>query len=225
MAQRVVECFSGLAGERTPGSVGDGAGEHNWQLNAQRFEFSFNRENSGFGIEGIENGFNQDQVTAAFHQRFGGFAVGSHQLIKGNIAVSRVVDVGRDRRRTVGWAKHARDVARFVRRARRPFVCRRARQFGCCKVDFRRQGFHLVIRHGNSRGVEGVGFDDVRARLEVGVMNRGDHLRFAEHQQVVVAFQIARPFGKAFAAEILFAQTISLDHGAHTAVQHQNTFI
>ena len=56
-------------------------------------------------------------------------------------------------------------------------------------------------------------------------MDGGDDLRFAEHQQVVVTFQIARPVGKAFAAEILFAQTISLDHGAHTAVQHQNTFI
>ncbi|MNN72146.1 hypothetical protein D3C81_1881540 [compost metagenome] len=55
-------------------------------------------------------------------------------------------------------------------------------------------------------------------------MNRGDNLRLAQHQQVVVAFQIARPVGKALAAEIVFTQTITLDHGAHAAVQHQNTF-
>lgn len=63
------------------------------------------------------------------------------------------------------------------------------------------------------------------SRLKIGVMDGGDHLRFAEHQQVVIAFQIARPVGKAFAAEILFAQTISWIMVPHTAVQHQNTFI
>ena len=225
MAQRVIKRFGSLAGERTSGGIGYRAGEHDRQLNAQRFKFGFHRKNRRLGVEGIENSFNQNQVTAAFHQRFGGFAVGGHQLIKGNIAVSRVIYVWRDRCRAVGWAKHARNIARFFRCTGRPLICCRARQFRRGKVDFRRQGFHLVIRHGDSRGVKGVGFDDIRAGFKVGVMNRGDHLRFAEHQQVVVAFQIARPVGKAFAAKILFAQTISLDHGAHTAVQHQNTFI
>ncbi|MPM98288.1 hypothetical protein SDC9_145473 [bioreactor metagenome] len=56
-------------------------------------------------------------------------------------------------------------------------------------------------------------------------MNRGDHLWLTQHQQVVVAFQVARPVGKAFTTEILFTQTIALDHRAHAAVQHQNTFI
>ncbi|GCM80792.1 hypothetical protein ExPUPEC79_01980 [Escherichia coli] len=83
----------------------------------------------------------------------------------------------------------------------------------------------MVIRHRNSRGVEGVGFDDIRARFKVGVVDSGDHFRFAEHQQVVVAFEIAWPVGKAFTTKIGFVQSIALDHGAHTAVQHQNTFI
>ncbi len=56
-------------------------------------------------------------------------------------------------------------------------------------------------------------------------MDSGDHFRFAEHQQVVVAFEIAWPVGKAFTTKIGFVQSIALDHGAHTAVQHQNTFI
>ena len=52
-----------------------------------------------------------------------------------------------------------------------------------------------------------------------------NHGRLAEHQQVVVTFEVAGPVGKALAAEIVFTQTIALDHGAHAAVQHQNSFI
>ncbi len=56
-------------------------------------------------------------------------------------------------------------------------------------------------------------------------MDSRDHLRLAEHQQVVVPLQVARPVGEAFAAEVLLAQTIALDHGAHAPIQNQNTFI
>ena len=225
VAQGVVKRFSGLPGERAPGGVGDGARDHNRQFNAQRFKLRFHRKDRRFGVKGVENGFNQDQIRATFHQRFGGFSISRHQLVKSDVAECRIVDVRRNRRRAVGRAENTGNVARFLRRARGPLVSTGARQFRRRKVDFRRQGFHLVIRHRNSRGVEGVGFDDIRARFKVGVVDSGDHFRFAEHQQVVVAFEIAWPVGKAFTTKIGFVQSIALDHGAHTAVQHQNTFI
>ena len=56
-------------------------------------------------------------------------------------------------------------------------------------------------------------------------MNGGDHLRLAQHQQVVVTFEVARPVGKTRAAKIRFAQAIALDHGAHAPVQNQNSII
>ena len=225
MAQRVIKRFGGLPGERAPGGVGDGAGDHNRQLNAQRFKLRFHRKNRRFGVKGVENGFNQDQIRTTFHQRFGGFAIGRHQLVKSDVAECRIVDVRRNRRRAVGRAENTGNVARFLRRARGPLISTGARQFRRRKVDFRRQGFHLVIRHRNGRGVEGVGFDDIRARFKVGVVDSGDHFRFTEYQQVVVAFEVAWPVGKAFTTKIGFVQSIALDHGAHTAVQHQNTFI
>ncbi|NYY80566.1 hypothetical protein DMH27_16025 [Raoultella planticola] len=40
-------------------------------------------------------------------------------------------------------------------------------------------------------------------------MDSGYHIRLTEHQQIVIAFQIAWPVGKAFAAEVLFTQTIA----------------
>ena len=93
VAQGIVERFGRLAGERTPGGVGDGAGNHDRQVNAQRFKLFFHRKDCRFGVQGIEDRFNQNQVATALHQRFGGFAIGRHQLIESHVTVSRVVDI------------------------------------------------------------------------------------------------------------------------------------
>ena len=225
VAQGVIKGFGGLPGQGSARGIGDGAGDHDRQIHAEGLELLFHRIDSGFGVEGIEDRFNHDQIGTAFHQRTGRLAVRGHQLVKGDITKCRIVHVRRDRGGAVGRAKHACDVARFLWRAGRPFVGTGTRQFRRLIVDLRRQGFHLVIRHGDSCRVEGVGLNDIRARLEIGVMNGGDNLWLAEHQQVVVTFQIAGPVGEAVAAKVVFTQTIALDHGAHTAIQHQNAFI
>ena len=224
MTQRVIKGFGGLSGKRAAGRIGNGAGDHQRQVNAQRLQLLFHRIDGRFGIQGIKYRFNQDQIHATFHQRPGGFAIGGHQLVKGNITERRIVHIRRNRGGTVGRAKHARDVARFFRRAGRPGVGAGAGQLRRGKVDLGRQGFHLVIRHRDGRRVKGVGLNDIRTGLEVGVVDLADHLGLAEHQQVVVAFQVARPVSKALTAKVLLTQTIALDHGAHAPIQNQNTF-
>ncbi|MNN47443.1 hypothetical protein D3C81_1618630 [compost metagenome] len=93
VAHRVIEGFGGLARQGTAGGVGDGAGNHDRQRNAQGFKFGFHREGGGFGVQGIEDGFDHDQIDTAFHQRTRRFAVGFHQLIERNITERRIVDV------------------------------------------------------------------------------------------------------------------------------------
>ncbi|BFO12333.1 hypothetical protein GGER_48430 [Serratia rubidaea] len=83
----------------------------------------------------------------------------------------------------------------------------------------------MVIGHRDGGGVKGVGFEDIRARFQVAVVDRADDVRLGQHQQIVIAFQVALPIGKTRAAVILFFQLITLDHGAHAAVQHQNTLL
>ncbi len=204
VAQRVIKGFGRLAGKRTARGVGDGAGNHDRQINAQRFKLFFHRKHRRFRIQGVKDGLNQNQICATFHQRFSGFTVGRHQLIEGDITKRRVVDVRRNGGRAVSWTKHARNKAWFFWCSRRPFIGAGARQFGRRIVNFRRQGFHPVIRHRNGCRVKGVGFDDIRASLKVGVVDSGDHLRLAEYQRVIVAFQVAGPVGKALPAEIFF---------------------
>ncbi|SAJ11799.1 Uncharacterised protein [Enterobacter cloacae] len=179
VAQGVIKRFGCLAGKCAPRGVGDGAGNHDRQVDAQRLELLFHRVNRGFSVEGVEYGFNQDQVGAAFHQRFSGLTIRGHQLVKGDVPKRRVVDVRRNRRGAVGWAQHPGYVARLVRRTGRPFVGAGARQLRRFKVDLRRQGFHLVIRHGDGCRVEGVGFNNIRTRFEVSVVDIPDNRRFA----------------------------------------------
>ena len=93
MAQRVIKRFGCLAGKRAPRGIGDGTGNHDRQVDAQRLELLFHRVNRGLGVESVEYRFNQDQIGTAFHQRSGRFTVGNNQLVKGDITKRRVVDV------------------------------------------------------------------------------------------------------------------------------------
>ena len=111
----VPERFGGLAGQGTAGGVGDGAGNHDRQFDAQLFEHALHGEDRRLGVEGVEDGFDQDQVGAAFDQAFGGFGVVFHQLIEGHVAVAGVVHVRRQRAGAAGRAEHAGDEARLVR--------------------------------------------------------------------------------------------------------------
>ncbi len=57
---------------------------------------------------------------------------------------------------------------------------------------------------------------------EIGVVNARDHVGAHQHQQVVVAAQVARVRLEAFAAEVGLGQLVALNHRAHRAVEHEN---
>ena len=55
-------------------------------------------------------------------------------------------------------------------------------------------------------------------------MNRLDHVRPRQHQQVVVALEVARVAGEPLAAEVGLPEPAALDHRAHGAVEDQDAF-
>ena len=59
---------------------------------------------------------------------------------------------------------------------------------------------------------------------EIGEMDVADRVGLRQHQQIVIAAQIARPVGEALAAEIRFGELALLDHRAHGAVEHEDFF-
>ena len=179
-------------------------------------------EDRGLGVQGVEDGFDQDQVGAAFDQAFGGLGVVFHQFIEGHVAVAGVVHVRRQRAGAAGRAEHAGDEARLVRGFQGLGVGDLARQACAFYVQFVRQALHAVVGLGHLGGVEGVGFQNVGAGIQVGFLDATNHVRARQHQQVVVAFDIAWPVGEAFATVILLLELVALDHRAHAAIENQD---
>jgi len=185
-------------------------------------EILFDRKNGGLGVERIEDGFDQEDISAARNEAVDGFGIRGNQFIEADIAVARVVHVRADRAGAVGRAEYAGAITRLGRILGGFCYAEVFDELGRSVVDFPHQCFHVVIGHGDAGGVETVGFDDVSASVEIGLMNAADHVRARQHQEIVIAFQVRRPIGKALAAIIGFRELVALDHRAHAAIQNQN---
>ena len=72
--------------------------------------------------------------------------------------------------------------------------------------------------------MKGVGGDNLRTRLQIAGVDLCDDCGLRQHQQVVVALHALAVSCKALAAECRLIELVALDHGAHAAVDDENTF-
>jgi hypothetical protein len=142
-------------------------------------------EDRCLGVQRVEDGLDQEQVDATLEQPLGLLAVGVAQLVEGDVARARVVDVGADAGGLWRRAERAGDEARRLRRGHG--VDRLARQPRCGDVHLARQVRQAVVGLRDRRRAEGVGLDDVGAGGQVRVVHRAHDVRPRQHQQVVVA--------------------------------------
>ena len=207
----------GLAGEGAPRGVGDGAGDHEGQALAAVLEKAVDGEQGGLGVQGVEDGLHQQDVGAARHQPRHGVVVSRDQFGEADVAKTGPVDIRRDGGGAVGGAQDAGDEPGCFRRG---VVIRRGPGQGRPgAVQLPRQILQLVIGHGDGRGVEGVGLDDVGAGLKEGPMDVPNEVGLGQGQQVVVSPQFATVIGEPGAAKVAFSQLAGLNHGAHGAIQ------
>src|SRR5690606_22744767 len=101
-------------------------------------------------------------------------------------------------------------------------ICRRARELRSGKVELAHEMLATVITLRDRRGVEGVGLDDVRARLEIRLMHCAHDAGLGATVNVVVDAQLRWTIAQACAAERGLVQAVTLQHGAHRAVEHQH---
>ena len=222
MADSVPERGGGLAGQRASARVGDGAGDHHWPAPAMLREQLEQRVDRRLGIKRVEDGLDQQQVAAALDQARSRLAVGGDQLVEGDVALARVVDVGRDRRGAVGRAERAGHQPWPVRGGTRRRVGRLAGELRRGAVHFVHDRLEAVVGLRDRVGIEGVGLDDVGAGRQVVRVDVADDLRLGQHQQVVVALEIRRMVGEARTAVARLVQVVALDHGAHRAVDDED---
>ena len=114
MCYRVPECLRVLPGEHPPTDIREGHRDHDRQLTAQFRKHRLDREDRRFGIQGIEDGLDHDQVDATFNQGFCRLGIVVAQLVEGNAARPGIVHIGRNGCGFRGRPEHAGNVAGLV---------------------------------------------------------------------------------------------------------------
>ena len=89
------ESRDGLPGQRSARCISNRAGNHDRQFIADLFKILFNCKNCGFGIQRVENSFNQYDIRATINQPACGVGVSFDQFVKAYIAKARIIDIGR----------------------------------------------------------------------------------------------------------------------------------
>ena len=159
----VPERFHGLSRQRAAAFIGDGAGNHDRQFQAAVVEILARGEDGCLAVQGVEHGFNQDDVRAAFHQMLAGFVVVAHQFVPLDRAFGRLVHIADGAGGLGGGAEYAGYEARFVGCA--GGIAQLAGEAGGFAVQLWHQIFQMVVGHRGARGVKGASFDDVCARI------------------------------------------------------------
>ena len=221
MADAVPERTHGLPRQRPARRVRDGAADDHRDAVAQLVEERLDGEDRRLAVERVEDGFDEQDVGAALDQAARRVVVGADQLLPRDVAGAGVVDVGRDGGGLVGRAKRTGNEAWSVR----CFIF-----VGNPPGNLRRRPVHLlgvrlelVVGQRDRVAVERVRADDVGAGVEVLAVDAGDDLGLGQHQEVVLATQVAGMVGEALAAEVGLGQLVTLDERAHRAVEHQNS--
>ena len=216
----VPEGLDGLPAERAPRGVGDGHGEHHREAEVVIGEVLLDGEDRGLEVQRVERRLREEDVDAAVDEAAHLLVIGIDELVEAHAAERRVVDVGRERGGAVGRPHRAGDEARAL--LRRDGVGGAAGDLRGFEVDVVDGALEAVVAHRDRLGVEGVGLDDVGARLEVLAVDLFDDARPREAEEVVGALEVARVRREALAAVRRLVQLVALDHGAHLPVEDED---
>ena len=218
-----------LTGKRAAALVGDGDGNHDRHAPPGGCKIFVvvlaDGEERGFGVQRVEDRFQQQKIGAAFDEAARLFVVHLAQFVEGDGARGGAVHILRHRGRAVGRPERSRDEAVLTGMRGFVFVGHRARDFRARDVEFMNVFFEAVIERGNSIGVKRVGLDDVGAGLEILPLNGLHDARLRQIQHVKVSTQVARVLQKLRAAKRRLLQLLRLDHRAHGAVQNDDPLL
>ncbi len=225
MCDGIPECLRRLAGQGAAAGIGDRARDKDRQIDAFAIEILLDCENSRLGIQRVEHGLDQQKVGAAIDQSRNGFRIDIDEFFEIRIAESGIVDIGRNRGRTVGRPQHPGHKTRLVGRIDAELVGDAARNACALVIQFVNLRFHAVIGHRDGGGIEGVGFQNIDTGFQESAMDFLDHIRPGQGQQVVVALLREGMAGEPVAAIIGFFQLVSLNHRAHGAVDDKDSIL
>ena len=83
-----------MTAQCSPGPVRDRPGNHQWDFLPRLFKHFRNGEKRGFGVERVEDGFDQQKIDTSFHQSLCLIEVSLFELIEGDSAECGIVYIG-----------------------------------------------------------------------------------------------------------------------------------
>ncbi len=179
-----------LARERAPRCVGDRDRDHDGQPRARSSATSAIAASAALALSVSKIVSTSSRSTPPSMRPADLLDVGVAYLVEAHRAEARVVDVGRHRERAVGRADRARRRSGGAPGYASLQASAAARASdAAARFSSPTTLLQPVVGLRDRGRAERVGLDDVRARLEELFVDRGDHVRARQRQQVVVALE------------------------------------
>jgi len=195
MARRIPERLDRVAREVAARKIGQRHREHDRHFPAKLLFQEAHRHDCGLGVQRVEHGLDQNEVSPAFDECLGLFAVDFDEEIPVDLAEARIVNIGESERvLLVGPMAPATNLGLIT-----PFsassawnssATRRA-ELGAFEVDIAHQMLGRIVGLADAVGREGVGFGDIGSSGKIGAVDRFGDMRRGEREDVVVALLIA----------------------------------
>ncbi len=190
-------------------------------FDAELFEELLRRVDGGLRVQRVKHRLDEQQVRAGEQQCAGSLAVSREQIVEADVAKAGIVHIRRQRSHPIrGTQRPGHEDRPAIRRG--ILIGDSPRDGRGAIVELRHQRFGSVVRLRGSVGCEGIGLDDVRARVQIGAVNARDQLRTGENQDVGVALELPAILSEAFPPEVRLAQLLTLHHGAHCAIEQDD---
>ncbi len=185
------ERLDGVPGKIASREISQRHRHHDRQIASQIVRRLHRRHHRCLRVERVEDRFDEDEIDPAFDQGIDLFAVHVLQEIELDLAIPRIVDLGRQRQGLVRGAQRAGDkTGSAILRCEliRDAACQPGRFY----VDLAHEMFGPVVRLADPVGGKSVGFGNVGARFEIGAVDRCDDLRLGKREDIVVALLVVR---------------------------------
>ena len=101
MGEGIEKRLDGLAREGAAAEVGDRARGHDGEIFSGLLKKAADGKEGSFGVEGVEDGFDEKDVHPTGDEVFDLLGVGGGDLLEGHLALAGVVDIARDCERAV----------------------------------------------------------------------------------------------------------------------------
>mmetsp|Transcript_17649 Transcript_17649/g.35512 ORF Transcript_17649/g.35512 Transcript_17649/m.35512 type:complete len:254 (+) Transcript_17649:3428-4189(+) len=228
MLHRHVKGLSGLAGEGAARHVDDGTGDHDWQPRAARLLVVFiDGEEGRLGVERIEDGLDQNDVSTTINQASNLRLVGSDDLIPRAVAEARILDGRRDRQGAVGRADGAGDEARTGGFRSGDLLGSVNSKLACHLVQLVHHVLHTVVGLSDHRTRERVRLANVGTARKVAAVDLPNGIGLREDKQVIVALELLRlrHVGELVTAEVRLGELVLLNSGAHGTIDDHDALL